>query len=951
MPTILGRYVAILGVCDWGLAMSHAVHVLFSVQFSGTSNKFGGLPLCKAYDTHVRQGLAKMVSTKGISIQDALSHLSDVDASQLLILSSQVSSRNDKWKSSDSRGHKRSRNDSWNSYYNSHSSNYYWNQELGHPLGRATAESHHEPPPVDTSPTIPAAHSPESPDSAEAVRAPRVVHPEPLADTSVIALADLHRLLSSYFGIRLLVKASAFFHVAQPFGASSSVINYCRVSQALAHLGRILLALILINFLDDYFAPERASSVDSGYEAWRWLHVILGLGISTSGGSLHLSLPEEKKAKIIDKIQEALSEDRLSSSAAAKLAGRLLFASTVLPSNACRPYLREAFPQCARLAFYSDATSAGGIGAVASAKDFVRPIYAACEAPEWFHARLLDRKTQIIALELFAALVSIETFGRYMSGRWVIVFVDNVAVEQALVKGYSKHADLNHMITKFWHSCEKFHLKIWIDRVPSELNPADKPSRRIFDEIFFRDSFSPSSPGSRCFFRGWTVFFPSLRLLRVVPMADQAPLEPSVAAQEICTWLLKSGFQTWEEVGSEVSDDDIQTVVTTGHADLLRMFVARANSGSLRGPIWELLISTATRLQSRSTSRTSLEAEGLQPRQVPGWMKTQASSKGAASVLGGLADAVGSLRYKCVSQSSLRQYASGLRCYVRFAVTALDLSKAALPKVTPYFQHARTWFCLWLSTFRNQDTAKCYLTHLRKWHEWLDLSKKWDTIAVRQTAQGLSRNPRKTLAEKPRVSIQMLRNMVKRAIGRGLIDFSLAAIMGYHFLLRIPSELLVASVGQLIVNDSAKEVTLVLPRRKNLPAGDKQVRSCCCKTDSLTCPVEAAKALLERRGSSLLDGDPLFPLLSYRAFLFILRSTLSGMGVGDAESFGSHALRRGAASDLAKSGSSFQQICALGSWRSRVPASVYVDLAEVQKLASSTFMSLLEESDSESGEV
>ncbi|KAF4681813.1 hypothetical protein FOZ60_011548, partial [Perkinsus olseni] len=570
--------VAILGVCDWGLAMSHAVHVLFSVQFSGTSNKFGGLPLCKAYDTHVRQGLYQRDLHPGCSQPP-------------------VSSRNDKWKSSDSRGHKRSRNDSWNSYYNSHSSNYYWNKNWGSSSwgndwysswypnskrwkssddkkdddkkkkdekspGTSNGGGHHEPPPVDTSPTIPAAHSPESPDSAEAVRAPRVVHPEPLADTSVIALADLHRLVTAspsptrkrpkvptyaltyqkwfcYFTPRISRigsgaqpravrcedlgkpikasspeehlsvscdmahplkeapglpdtarlevmkfwetrrkqlesatedsvrsmpeetwrrrwqrklegnpsewdetlwksaieeteaktmigpipvgsldtlfeggfvasprfpvtvvllrdpssgKASAFFHVAQPFGASSSVINYCRVSQALAHLGRILLALILINFLDDYFAPERASSVDSGYEAWRWLHVILGwrlkepkcvgptsdlsvlgLGISTSGGSLHLSLPEEKKAKIIDKIQEALSEDRLSSSAAAKLAGRLLFASTVLPSNACRPYLRE----CARLAFYSDATSAGGIGAVASAKDFVRPIYAA----------------------------------------------------------------------------------------------------------------------------------------------------------------------------------------------------------------------------------------------------------------------------------------------------------------------------------------------------------------------------------------------------------------------------------------------------------------------------------------------------------------------------------------------------------------------------------------------
>ncbi|KAF4679395.1 hypothetical protein FOZ62_018105, partial [Perkinsus olseni] len=136
------------------------------------------------------------------------------------------------------------------------------------------------------------------------------------------------------------------------------------------------------------------------------------------------------------------------------------------------------------------------------------------------------------------------------------------------------------------------------------------------------------------------------------------------------------------------------------------------------------------------------------PRQVPGWMKTQASSKGAASVLSELADA----------------YASGLRCYMRFAVTAFDLSKGCSSDSRAVLPAHEDLVCLWLSTFRNQDTVKCYLTHLRKWHEWLDLSKKWDTIAVRQTAQGLSRNPRKTLAEKPRVSIQMLRDMVKRAI-------------------------------------------------------------------------------------------------------------------------------------------------------------------------------------------
>ncbi|KAF4691429.1 hypothetical protein FOZ60_015425, partial [Perkinsus olseni] len=495
-------------------------------RFSGTSNKFGGLPLCKAYDTHVRQGTRQ----DGIYQRDLHPGCSQPP----------VSSRNDKWKSSDSRGHKRSRNDSWNSYYNSHSSNYYWNKNWGSSSwgddkkdddkkkkdekspGTSNGGGHHEPPPVDTSPTIPAAHSPESPDSAEAVRAPRVVHPEPLADTSVIALADLHReapglpdtvraaiaaqgktgtrsackgafgghevlgkpagsswsrlqrtpvrsmpeetesgklnkrsvmdlgelldagpdlakkmarklegnpsewdetlwksaieeteaktmigpipgpptsdggsltmqlhigrfratvsrtrllvlrLLSSYFGIRLLVKASAFFHVAQPFGASSSVINYCRVSQALAHLGRILLALILINFLDDYFAPERASSVDSGYEAWRWLHVI-PLGprhIDFWRQSTPYHYPREKKAKIIDKIQGGSpkidSHLRRLRSWPADSYSHLRFYHPI----ACRPYLREA-------CIYSDATSAGGIGAVASAKDFVRPIYAA----------------------------------------------------------------------------------------------------------------------------------------------------------------------------------------------------------------------------------------------------------------------------------------------------------------------------------------------------------------------------------------------------------------------------------------------------------------------------------------------------------------------------------------------------------------------------------------------
>ncbi|KAF4648552.1 hypothetical protein FOL47_003080, partial [Perkinsus chesapeaki] len=417
--------------------------------------------------------------------------------------------------------------------------------------------------------------------------------------------------------------------------------------------------------------------------------------------------------------------------------------------------------------------------------------------------------------------------------------------------------------------------------------------------------------------------------------------------QRVCTILLKSGFYNWEEVVSEVSEDDITAFATTDLRDSLIRLWGQARSGSLRGPIWDHLISTAIVLQRKLTALSALQAGGYRPRQVPGWLMAQAETRGAASILRDLADSVGSLRYNCVAVNSLKQYATGFRCYLKFAASVLKLDAVKCSAGAELLPARDDIVSLWLSTFTNQDTAKCYLTHLRKWHDWLDLEKAWDSVAVRQTAQGLSKNPRASPAEKPRVSLYMLREMTKLAISRGLIDFSLAAILGYHFLLRIPSELLVARVSQLSVGEVSGEVALSIPKRKNLPAGDRQVRSCCCKTDSLTCPVEASKVLLERRASRDPEKDQLFPLLSYRAFLFILRTTLSSMKVKDAEYYGSHSLRRGAASDLAKSGSSFQQICALGSWRSRVPASVYVDLAEVQKLASSHFMSLLEESDSE----
>ena len=138
------------------------------------------------------------------------------------------------------------------------------------------------------------------------------------------------------------------------------------------------------------------------------------------------------------------------------------------------------------------------VGAVIFVKGCV-PLFVAEEVAPAIMDRWLPRKTQIALVELFAAVLSLGAFDDIIRGKRVILFVDAEAVEGGLVKGYSSRGDICELLGLFWALVRSLDLLIYIDRVPTDMNPADAPSR---DEIqrclalgWERRSFTPRELG------------------------------------------------------------------------------------------------------------------------------------------------------------------------------------------------------------------------------------------------------------------------------------------------------------------------------------------------------------------------------------------------------------------------------------------------------------------------
>ena len=97
---------------------------------------------------------------------------------------------------------------------------------------------------------------------------------------------------------------------------------------------------------------------------------------------------------------------------------------------------------------------------------------------------LNQRKTQIVVCEALAILDSICALREEIRGNELLIFCDNIAVVCALVKGVSNHRDIQGIMSAIHAELASLSCRWWVEWVPTDLNPADGPSRDAFECSF-----------------------------------------------------------------------------------------------------------------------------------------------------------------------------------------------------------------------------------------------------------------------------------------------------------------------------------------------------------------------------------------------------------------------------------------------------------------------------------
>ena len=97
-------------------------------------------------------------------------------------------------------------------------------------------------------------------------------------------------------------------------------------------------------------------------------------------------------------------------------------------------------------------------------------------------------------VEIFAVLEAVPRAMPYLAGKAVCIFVDSEVSPAALVKGYSAFEDVCKLVSTFWQLVHELKAFVYIDRVSTDANPVDDPSRGEFENCL---QFGPVRVGSR----------------------------------------------------------------------------------------------------------------------------------------------------------------------------------------------------------------------------------------------------------------------------------------------------------------------------------------------------------------------------------------------------------------------------------------------------------------------
>lgn len=330
-------------------------------------------------------------------------------------------------------------------------------------------------------------------------------------------------------------------HFAAPFGATSSVHSWERIGAMLSALGRRLIFVPVLRYVDDFFCPERKKGLrDAMRQFAELVRIILGPSAVADGkllfgnplGVLGLSVAiderglvcwplPEKRARWRAEIAAALQEGALERGRASKLAGRFCWAAShtfgrfgraLLPPlfehararhpsipahlRVCLQWWHEALarnftttrewqaPDTRSVQLLSDAR---GNPARVAAVLFIdgRIVFTDVAPPEPLLRLFRERRdNQIGGLEVLSIALGLATFEPLLSGRCVNIFSDNSGSEWAVRSGAAKQFDHNCLVHSIWRMALDANCNLHVQRVASVDNIADLPSRESYSLLY-----------------------------------------------------------------------------------------------------------------------------------------------------------------------------------------------------------------------------------------------------------------------------------------------------------------------------------------------------------------------------------------------------------------------------------------------------------------------------------
>ena len=327
-------------------------------------------------------------------------------------------------------------------------------------------------------------------------------------------------------------------HNSSPFGATSSVHAWERQGTLICNIARRLLKLGCFRYVDDFFGCERAETMEHAMlciarliramygataVADRKLEcglslTVLGVDLSLNSAGYMCRPAADKAQKWVMQIQEALRTRCLPAGAAQKFAGRLSWSCQFMFNRVGRAMLRPFFKQA-----YGNGDGCVGHDLLIALKWWLvvlqmeiteervwelscepllhlfvdaRGVPPRCAAVLFFNGVCLYTDgapsqhvleefqqrddAQIMGLEILAIAVGLATFADELRGRRVVVWSDNTGAESASRKGTARSWDHAVMIHDIWSMALRNNTALWIERVGSDDNLSDLPSRESY---------------------------------------------------------------------------------------------------------------------------------------------------------------------------------------------------------------------------------------------------------------------------------------------------------------------------------------------------------------------------------------------------------------------------------------------------------------------------------------